>query len=64
MQDSDLDNLKFSIFMSLAEVKDALCDLSTALGFYWQALQILEKRMDNIQKGQSDPRHTEERPEE
>jgi hypothetical protein len=39
--DGDLDNLRFSTFMSLAEVKEALQESMTALGFYWQGLLIL-----------------------
>lgn len=34
--------------MSLAEVQEVQKDLYYALGFYWQALQILEKKSETI----------------
>ena len=50
--------------MSLGEVKEVTQDLMTALGFYWQALQILERKMDIVNQGQNSSRQQEERPEE
>lgn len=38
-----MENLKYSILMSLGEVFKAEGDTMTALGFLWQALQILEQ---------------------
>ena len=40
-KDCDLDGLRFSTFMSLAEVQEVIGDARASLGFYWQALQIL-----------------------
>ena len=50
--------------MSLGEVKEVIQDSMTALGFYWQALQILEKKMEMINQGQNISRQQEERPQE
>ena len=42
--------------MSLGEVKEVTGDPMTALGFYWHALQILEKKIDIINKEQGNSR--------
>ncbi len=41
INDSDLENLKYSALLSLSQVQEAQGDSLTALGFLWQALQIL-----------------------
>jgi tetratricopeptide (TPR) repeat protein len=64
MTDTDMENLKYSALMSLANIHEQMQQYPNALGYYWQALQILtNKSMSTIQQGMFNLRQfNEERP--
>ena len=52
MTDTDMENLKYSALMSLANIHEQLHQPLQALGKYWEALQILAERSAGaLQKG-------------
>ena len=44
MTDTDMENLKYSALMSLANIHEQMQQYPNALDFYWQALQILNNK--------------------
>jgi tetratricopeptide (TPR) repeat protein len=52
MSDTDMENLKYSALMSLANIHEQTQQYQRALASYWQALQILTGRsIATLQKG-------------
>jgi tetratricopeptide (TPR) repeat protein len=64
MADTDMENLKYSALMSLANINEQMQQYPNALSKYWQALQILtNKSMNALQQGMFNLRQfNEERP--